>query len=289
MSAWLLTILFAFAWLAQDELVFRSTSRFISVDAQVLSGEQPITGLRREDFRVFDNDVPQTISSFGAEDQDLDVILMLDVSQSTGAIQESIKSSAAAALAQLFPRDRVGLILFSDEPFVLMPLTSDRAAVQAKLAELPPGRGGTELNATVQLSAKYLERNARPGARRAIVMMSDNQGYPGASDQAVRDQLWTANVVFNLLLFPAKSSRREADVRQFVKVTGGDVLPFRRQGVPLAELLQRLRQRYHLLYPAPATKPGELHRIRVELSADAKRSHRQAKVRAREGYLSSAP
>ena len=283
----ILAAIFAFAQVAQDEAVFRSSSSFIAVDAQVLAGGQGVTGLRREDFQVWDNGKPQAIAGFGADDQELDVILMLDVSQSTGVIQESIKNSAAQAMSQLFARDRVGVIVFADEPFVLVPLTADRAAVQAGLASLPAGRGGTELNATVQMTAKYLQQRARAGARRAIVMMSDNQGYPSVSDQTVRNDLWTANVVFNLLLFPAKGARREADVRQFAKATGGEVLSFRPEGLPLAELLQRLRQRYALLYAAPASKPGELRQVRVELTGAAKRRYRNVEIRARSGYVAA--
>ena len=289
MPVYSLTAWFALLWLVQDDVTFRSSSSFISVDAQVLNGLQTVTGLRREDFRIWDNGAPQAIAGFGAEDQELDLILMLDVSQSTGFIQESIKRSAAQALAQLFPRDRVGVIVFADEPFVLMPLTADRELVKSQLADLPAGRGGTELNAAVQLAAKYLAQNARTGARRAIVMMSDNQGYPNVSDQVVRSELWATNVVFNLLLFPAKGGRREADVREFAKATGGEVLPYRAAGVPLAELMQRLRQRYALLYLSPQGQPGENRQIRVELSPEAKGRFRQAKLRARTGYRVAGP
>lgn len=275
----------ALTLLGQDDLVFRASSKFIAVDVQALSGQQTISGLTLEDFRVWDNGQAQTISSFGAEDQELDVILMLDASQSTGSIQENIKASASAALALLRPRDRVGLVVFWDEPYVAIPLTSDRQTVLARLDSLPPGRGGTELNATVLATAKYLRQNARTGARRAIVMMSDNRGYQGVSDEAVRNELWANNVVFNLLLFRGAPSRGRADVREFAKATGGEVLPFRPQGVPLAELFQRLRQRYYFLYPAPESAPGTVHNIRVELSDDARRRFRNARLRSRTGYL----
>lgn len=277
------------ARLAQEDVVFRASSRFISVDAQAFVEGRALSGLKREDFRVLDNGQAQTIASFGAEDQPLDVLLMLDVSQSTGVIQESIKRSAAEAMAQLLPQDRLGVLLFADDPFILVPLTADRAAVTTGLEKLPQGRGGTELNGNVQQAARYLQQNARVGARRAIVMLSDNQGYPAVGDQAVRDELWRSDVVFNLLLFPGKSSRREADVRQFVKSTGGELLPFREAGVPLAELFARLRQRYSLLYPAPEGKAGEVRQIRVELTSGARRRHPRASVRARTGYVAATP
>ena len=278
-------LLLALILIGQDDPVFRSDSSFIAVDVQVLAGLHAATGLKRDDFRIWDNNRPQAIAGFGTEDQELDVLLMIDVSQSTSAIQEAIKSSATAAMAQLLPGDRVGVVVFADEPFVATPLTVDRAAVAAAIARLPAGRGGTELNATTKSTAKYLQQKARPGARRAIVMMTDNKGYQGVDDQEVRRELWASNVVFNVLLFPANSSRGKADVRTFAKATGGEALALRGQGVSLEELFRRLRQRYFLLYAAPESKPGELHQIRVQLSADAKRRFPNAKVNARSGYV----
>ena len=273
--------------LGQDDAVFRSSSSFIAVDAQVLAGLQAVVGLKREDFRIWDNHQPQAVTSFGTEDQELDVLLMIDVSQSTSAIQEAIRSSATAAMAQLLPGDRVGVVIFADEPFIAAPLTADRATVAAAIARLPVGRGGTELNASTKLAATFLLQNARPAARRAIVMMTDNKGYQGVDDQEVRRELWSSNVVFNVLLFPADSSRGKADVRAFAKATGGESVAFRAPSVELEELFRRLRQRYYLLYAAPQSKPGELHQIRVELSADAKRRIPKAKVNARSGYVAA--
>ena len=108
-------------------------------------------------------------------------------------------------------------------------------------------------------------------------------------DQEVRRELWASNVVFNVLLFPANSSRGKADVRTFAKATGGEALALRGPGVSLEELFRRLRQRYFLLYAAPASKPGELHQIRVELSDDAKRRFPKARVNARSGYVAAGP
>ncbi len=280
--------LLALTLLGQDEVLFRAQSNFIAVDVQVLAGEQSVIGLKREDFRVWDNGKPQAISNFGADDQELDIILMLDTSQSTTVIQESIKRSATQAMSHLFVRDRLGVVVFADEPLVLVAPTLDRVAVEAGLEKLPAGRGGTELSDNILKTAKYLRQKARPNARRAIVMMTDNKGYESVSDEDVRNALWETNVVFNALLFRAPGSG-SADVRKFVKLTGGEVLRFRPEGVPLAELFQRLRQRYYLLYPAPPSQPGQVHQIKVELSDEAKRRFRTAKVSARSGYVGGAP
>jgi len=75
-----------------------------------------------------------------------------------------------------------------------------------------------------------------------------------------------------------------ADLRQFVTATGGDLLDDNRKGTGLVEMFQRLDQRYVLLCRAPQDKPGSVHKIRVELTDQAKSALGDAQVHARTGY-----
>src|SRR3954451_6654776 len=77
---------------------FRTNAEYIVVDAQVLSGSRPVVDLKREDFVIYDNGQPQQITSFGLDDLELDVILLLDVSSSTVPIRDRIVFSAAEAM-----------------------------------------------------------------------------------------------------------------------------------------------------------------------------------------------
>ena len=61
------------------------------------------------------------MSTFGRDDQELDIILLLDVSGSTAGIQKLIRQTAAQATSQLYFRDRVGVIFFDSEPYVIAP------------------------------------------------------------------------------------------------------------------------------------------------------------------------
>ena len=49
-------------------------------------------------------------------------------------------------------------------------------------------------------------------------------------------------------------------------------------------MLERIRSRYNLLYPAPAAQPGTFRRIQVELSPAARAKYPNASVRFRSGY-----
>ena len=98
-----LLLLFSQGCMLAQELdipVFRSNAAFISVDAQVLSRGNPVSGLKQQDFLVWDNGQRQAITSFGADDQPLDVMLLLDISGSMIPIEQKVKSIAAEAMAR---------------------------------------------------------------------------------------------------------------------------------------------------------------------------------------------
>ena len=285
----LLLLLTVRGMLPQDTPVFRSNVEFIFVDAQVLSRGNPVRNLKQQDFLVWDNGQPQTIASFGADDQPLDVMLLLDISGSMVPIEEKVKSTAAEAMASLLPDDRVGIAVFSNRARLVIAPSADRKKVDAAIRQVRWIGTGTELNATVLNTAKYLGKQARPEARRAVVILTDNKGYRSIPDEWVRDGLWESNVVMNALLFPKIHAEGEgADVRRFVKNTGGESITVRSADIPLAEMFRRLRERYGIMYRAPGGAPGTLRTIRVELAPRAKSKLNDVKIKARAGYRVSA-
>jgi hypothetical protein len=146
-----LPMLLSLTTLSEDTLLFRSNARFVAVDVQVLSSNRPVTGLTRDDFRVLDNSQPQTMSTFGRDDQELDIILLLDVSGSTAGIQKLIRQTAAQATSQLYFRDRVGVIFFDSEPYVIAPPSWDWQKVYQQVVSRPQAREGR--TSTAQSSA----------------------------------------------------------------------------------------------------------------------------------------
>jgi VWFA-related protein len=275
---------------AQDEpFTFRTDVAYVAVDVQVLSRGKPVTGLRRDDFVLRDEGENQAIAGFGTSDQPLDVVLLLDISGSMRKAGELARMAAADALGKLHVRDRVSVVVFNTRQYLIAPLSSDWALIQKELAFIPWDRpGGTVLNQSVYATAKYLRSHARPDARRAIVMVTDNVGRRAISDAMVRDELWEADAVFNLLLFPASvrsQSADDADVRKFARDTGGDKLDAGEMDVRLAEMFDRMRKRYAITYRAPEAPVGSVRKIRVDLTRGVRRRLPDLTIRARTGYV----
>jgi len=52
----------AWAWQAQSEVTFSANSKLVQVSVIAQDRlDKPVTGLRREDFRLFDNGKPQEV------------------------------------------------------------------------------------------------------------------------------------------------------------------------------------------------------------------------------------
>ena len=71
-----------------------------------------IPGLRKKDFKIFENDAPQAITYFQSEEQPFTVVLMLDTSPSTRYKIDDIHWAAVSFLSQLRPNDRVMVVSF---------------------------------------------------------------------------------------------------------------------------------------------------------------------------------
>lgn len=141
---------------------------------------------------------------------DLAVAVDLSLSMSATDVAPSRLARArdvVAALAEALPGARVALVVFADAPYVLLPLTDDRAVVRwfvdGVAAESVPDRlQGTSLSSALVSARRALDARAREGARRTILVVTDGGTHEGrdavlaAADAAAAGgvTIWTAGV-----------------------------------------------------------------------------------------------
>ena len=119
----------------------------------------------------------------------VDVVLALDASLSMTASDvkpsrlEKMKD-VARQLRALSPADRFALIAFAGHSYILTPLTTDDGALNLYLDNLDPtvvGVAGTSLTNTLRQATQLLNIDKGDGDR-AIVLMSDGEGFESESD-----------------------------------------------------------------------------------------------------------
>jgi Ca-activated chloride channel family protein len=126
----------------------------------------------------------------------IDVVLALDASLSMTATDERPSrlqhvKEEVRRLRDLSPGDRTALIAFAGRSYILTPLTVDDGAIDLFLENLDPsvvGQPGTALARAIRQGTELLG-SARTGSDRALVLMSDGEGFDDEADveQAARD------------------------------------------------------------------------------------------------------
>lgn len=187
-------------------VVFRSDVSLVRVDAQVLDHDnRAVTGLRAEDFILRQDGRILPIRNFASENMPIDILLLLDVSGSMRVHVQRIADAAHEAMHVLANDDRIGIMVFDTYTRVRMPFRNSRDDVNRELERLlrqESFNGGTDITRALLDAADYVRRSARPDARRAIVILTDDQTQHERNEPAVERALERADAVLSLLLAP---------------------------------------------------------------------------------------
>src|SRR5262245_26474744 len=152
---------------------FRSGVELINVTATVsdLTGRF-VTGLRQNDFLVYEDDQLQTVTHFSAERVPVSLGIALDTSQSMSG--EKIREARSAidrlleALAD--PQDDFFVYRFSERPTLVQQWTSERGAISGALRSVTPA-GRTAMYDAIADAIPLMQQGQNQ--KKALVVISD--------------------------------------------------------------------------------------------------------------------
>lgn len=152
----------------------------VSVPVSVSDREgRYISGLKEEDFALYQDGVQQEISFFATEDEPIIVALVIDTSESTAAALEKIKQAAEDFIDLLNPNDKCQLATFDSRVNILSPLTSDRKTLKKSLESVQTAaQEGSVLLRAVEQIARNSFTNVQ--GRKVIVLLSDGKDFGSA-------------------------------------------------------------------------------------------------------------
>jgi len=284
-----------------SEAVFRTDVSLVRIDAQVVDeSNRVIPDLRVDDFVLREDGHIQPIRQFAHEGVPLNVLLLLDVSMSMGPHVQRIAQASRQALTVLDQSDRMGIMVFDRFTRLRLPLSDSRQDWRGEIDRLlweERFNGGTDITRAMLAAAGYMQREGRRDARRAIIILTDDQTELDRNEGAVSTALAAANTVMCALIAPdalrfgryppgvglrrgilgkpvggpggyGGTHTQSAGTAEIAHSSGGEAMPVE-QASSLQETLQRLRQRFTLFFNLPeGVKPGEERAIEVAL-ADA--------------------
>ncbi len=163
-----------------------------------------IPGLKKKDFKIYENGVAQEITYFQSEETPFTVILMIDTSPSTKYKIDEIHFAALSFVNQLRPTDQVMVVAFDQRTKILCEPTSDKRTLYSAIYKANFG-SGTSLYDAVDAIAE-LEMVNTPG-RKAVVLFTD--GVDTTSRRATYQSTIAAVEEIDALFYPIRYNTQD--------------------------------------------------------------------------------
>jgi Ca-activated chloride channel family protein len=236
-----------------------------------------VTGLERENFKVFEDKVEQEIVQFSSEDAPLSVGIVFDTSGSMGAKLQKSRQAVAQFMKTANPQDEFFLTQFSDRPEIVQDFTKETEEIQNRLT-FTESKGNTALLDAVYLALSQMKKAHNP--RRAILIISDGGDNSSRyTESEVKNAVREADVqIYAIGIFEAfgvrgrtlEESNGPRLLSEIAEQTGGRHFEVDN----LAELVDvaakigtELRNEYVLGYsPKNAARDGKYRRVLVRLA-----------------------
>jgi Ca-activated chloride channel family protein len=129
-----------------------------------------VTGLEKDDFKLFEENQPQEIASFSSEDTPISVGVVFDCSGSMGEKLRRSRDAVAQFLKKANPEDEFFLVQFNDGAKLVHGFTTSTEEIQNRLT-FSQSKGRTALLDAVYRAIFETKRARNP--RRALLIISD--------------------------------------------------------------------------------------------------------------------
>lgn len=257
-----------------------------------------VSGLKKDNFKLFEDGVNQNIISFSQEDVPVSLGIVIDTSGSMRNKFDSVIKAALAFIRASNPKDEEFLIGFNDQVELLEDYTSDIDLISDDLNNTVV-TGGTALWDAIYLSVQKAQSGARP--KKALIVITDGEdrdSYYKLDEMIAKVQESDVQIYGIGFLNEApekgifghwtKSEPEKAHdaLQRISDETGGKAYfpkDFNEIHTIVAQIAYELRNQYSISYNSTnSARDGTWRRIRVSLDAPPKG---ELKVRYRNGYF----
>jgi len=302
---------------SETEVVRVETDLVNTVFTAVDSDHHFVTSLRPEDVRVFENDVPQTVSIFQREtDRPLSLAILIDTSRSQERVLGDEKRAALAFVDSVIRPgvDRAAILSFTGVARLEQALTSDlphlRRGIEQVRVEISPENarrlamgedplpieqdpsGYTSIWDAIWRTVEDQLGKSPADTRRAIILLSDGDDTASriskqeAIDYAVRSEV----VIYSIGIRDRDFEEGKLDAGALRKVsdkTGGRAfIPAGPSELAQAfsQIDQELRSQYLIAYsPTNKARDATYRRVRIEVTNPELRKQK-LQLLYRQGY-----
>ena len=250
---------------------------------------RPVTDLKQDYFRVWEDNVEQKLKVFKREDVPVSVGIVVDNSGSMRDKRKGVNAAAVKFVQSSNSKDEVFIVNFNDEAFLDTDFTDSVPLLEEGLEKID-ARGGTALYDALALALKHLTEKAT-WDKKVLLVISD--GEDNASrvplEQVIKSVQRSNIMIYTVGLLGAESPRSTRRAKRALeaisKASGGSTFFPKNlnevQGVA-TDIANDIRNQYVLAYtPANTVLDGKFRKVEVKVSVP-KRG--KLSVRTRTGY-----
>ncbi|MGC1437601.1 MAG: VWA domain-containing protein [Terriglobales bacterium] len=267
--------------------VFKKEVEEVVVHATVMDDKNHlVTNLDKSAFTVFENNQPQTISSFRHEDIPVAMGIVIDNSGSMREKRDKVNKAALNLVRSSNPQDQVFVVNFNDEYYLDQDFTSNINKLREALEKVE-ARGGTALYDAILASATHLKEARLQKKILFVVTDGEDNASRNSLEETVRKlQEENGPTVYAIgLLGEEKARRARRALETIAQRTGGIAfLPRTLDEVDQisSSVAHDIRNQYTIGYkPTTPKSVGGYRAIHVEAKA---KGYGKLVVRTRSGY-----
>jgi VWFA-related protein len=248
-----------------NALKFSVQSQLVEVYLTVTKEEKLVLNLKAADFMLAEDGMPVVVDRLDSQDVPLQIVLLVDISESVRPTLNTIREAAIAFVDSLNTPDRVTLILFNSEIHSFQQTTDDRESIIREI-RTARAQGMTRLYDSMLMGIKYLE--GRTG-RKAIVCFTDGQDTSGTSSGAAVMSA-AKNLGYPIYMIGAGAGLELASLqillRGFAEINGGRaffIQSLAKLREAFSEVAAELRSAYVLNYYTQVAPDGRWHNLSI--------------------------
>jgi VWFA-related protein len=147
-------------------------ARLVNLNVKVSDATgKTLPSLRKEDFVVYEDGVPQDLSYFEQVSAPLNIVLLLDLSGSTAHKMKIIKKAAQKFVDSLKPDDNIAVAAFTRRFFIISNFTTNHKQLKDRIDDIKNRHSGTAYYDAMWATLNLLDEPG--GTRKAVVVLTD--------------------------------------------------------------------------------------------------------------------
>lgn len=218
---------FTLAQEPQYEVKVDVDSVFLNVSVREKATNRSLAGLHQDDFEVYEDGVRQEIEQFLPTEAPFNLLLLLDVSGSTGSFLKLMKQASIEFTRQINAEDRIAVATFNSKCRLVEDFTGDREAAERAIKKVRSGGGTAFYDALMESVTRYTKGLQ---GRTAIVVFTDGvdnrmEGMPESGSKVTFDELYREVQESETIIYTIFLDNEEQSLQYSFP-------PIRRQGSP---------------------------------------------------------